>query len=64
MIDSKKGSLGSPSPRISITRRSPSASPISINLYHVPWGEITAASAVVTMLLIIPVLFFRHIIEG
>ena len=35
-----------------------------INLHHVPWGEITAASAVVTMLLIIPVSFFRHIIEG
>ncbi|OBZ94653.1 sugar ABC transporter permease [Pararhizobium polonicum] len=35
------------------------------NLYYVPWGDIAAASAVVTVPLIILVLFFqRHIIEG
>ena len=35
------------------------------NLYYVPWGDIAAASAVVTVPLIVLVLFFqRHIIEG
>ncbi|MBZ9964765.1 carbohydrate ABC transporter permease [Mesorhizobium sp. B292B1B] len=35
------------------------------NLYYVPWGDIAAASAVVTVPLILLVLFFqRHIIEG
>ncbi|GGE15323.1 ABC transporter permease [Aureimonas endophytica] len=35
------------------------------NQYYVPWGDIAAASAVVTVPLIILVLFFqRHIIEG
>jgi multiple sugar transport system permease protein len=35
------------------------------NLYYVPWGDIAAASAVVTIPLILLVLFFqRHIIEG
>ena len=35
------------------------------NLYYVPWGDIAAASAVVTVPLIALVLFFqRHIIEG
>ncbi len=35
------------------------------NQYYVPWGDIAAASAVVTIPLIILVLFFqRHIIEG
>ncbi|WP_136684028.1 carbohydrate ABC transporter permease [Falsirhodobacter xinxiangensis] len=35
------------------------------NLYYVPWGDIAAASAVVTAPLILLVLFFqRHIIEG
>ncbi|NUB45255.1 carbohydrate ABC transporter permease [Fertoebacter nigrum] len=35
------------------------------NLYYVPWGDIAAASAVVTLPLILLVLFFqRHIIEG
>jgi multiple sugar transport system permease protein len=35
------------------------------NQYYVPWGDIAAASAVVTVPLIVLVLFFqRHIIEG
>ena len=35
------------------------------NLYYVPWGDIAAASAVVTVPLIVLVLVFqRHIIEG
>jgi multiple sugar transport system permease protein len=35
------------------------------NLYYVPWGDIAAASAVVTAPLIVLVLLFqRHIIEG
>ncbi len=35
------------------------------NLYYVPWGDIAAASVVVTVPLILLVLFFqRHIIEG
>jgi len=35
------------------------------NLYYVPWGDIAAASAVVTVPLIVLVLLFqRHIIEG
>jgi multiple sugar transport system permease protein len=35
------------------------------NLYYVPWGDIAAASVVVTVPLIVLVLFFqRHIIEG
>jgi len=35
------------------------------NLYYVPWGDVAAASAVVTVPLIVLVLFFqRHIIEG
>ncbi|RWM22594.1 MAG: carbohydrate ABC transporter permease [Mesorhizobium sp.] len=35
------------------------------NLYYVPWGDIAAASAVVTVPLIVLVLFFqRHIVEG
>ncbi|MCW6507009.1 carbohydrate ABC transporter permease [Lichenifustis flavocetrariae] len=35
------------------------------NLYYVPWGDIAAASVVVTLPLILLVLFFqRHIIEG
>ncbi|MBZ9922158.1 carbohydrate ABC transporter permease [Mesorhizobium sp. BR1-1-7] len=35
------------------------------NLYYVPWGDIAAASAMVTVPLILLVLFFqRHIIEG
>jgi multiple sugar transport system permease protein len=35
------------------------------NLYYVPWGDIAAASIVVTVPLILLVLFFqRHIIEG
>ena len=35
------------------------------DLYYVPWGDISAASAVVTVPLIILVLFFqRHIIQG
>ncbi|MDX3924327.1 MAG: carbohydrate ABC transporter permease [Shinella sp.] len=35
------------------------------NLYYVPWGDIAAASAIVTVPLILLVLFFqRHIIEG
>ena len=35
------------------------------NLYYVPWGDIAAASAVVTVPLIVLVLIFqRHIIEG
>ncbi|KAB0682951.1 carbohydrate ABC transporter permease [Aureimonas leprariae] len=35
------------------------------NQYYVPWGDIAAASAVVTVPLILLVLFFqRHIIEG
>ena len=35
------------------------------NLYYVPWGDIAAASVVVTLPLIVLVLFFqRHIVEG
>jgi ABC-type glycerol-3-phosphate transport system permease component len=35
------------------------------NLYYVPWGDVAAASVVVTIPLIVLVLFFqRHIIEG
>lgn len=35
------------------------------DLYYVPWGDISAASAVVTVPLIVLVLFFqRHIIQG
>jgi ABC-type glycerol-3-phosphate transport system permease component len=35
------------------------------NLYYVPWGDVAAASVVVTVPLIVLVLFFqRHIIEG
>jgi multiple sugar transport system permease protein len=35
------------------------------NLFYVPWGDIAAASAVVTLLLIVLVLIFQpHIIEG
>jgi multiple sugar transport system permease protein/trehalose/maltose transport system permease protein len=35
------------------------------NLYYVPWGDIAAASIVVTIPLVLLVLFFqRHIIEG
>lgn len=35
------------------------------NLYYVPWGDIAAASVVVTVPLILLVLFFqRHIVEG
>jgi multiple sugar transport system permease protein len=35
------------------------------NLYYVPWGDVAAASVVVTVPLILLVLFFqRHIIEG
>ncbi len=35
------------------------------NLYYVPWGDIAAASVVVTIPLVLLVLFFqRHIIEG
>jgi ABC-type glycerol-3-phosphate transport system permease component len=35
------------------------------NLYYVPWGDIAAASIVVTVPLVLLVLFFqRHIIEG
>jgi len=35
------------------------------NLYYIPWGDIAAASAVVTFPLIVLVFIFqRHIIEG